>query len=111
VYSVNHRLFRICDNFGRSICRRGRQTIRTTAPPDRGDKKRGLHIHGRGSYDFCLGSWALTFQREQFVQRSPGTSDFDLGGNPSAGSAPSSIWLKNEISSGKAARVCRKKKG
>src|SRR5262249_27012988 len=28
------------DNFGRSICRCGRQTVRTTAPPVGGDKKR-----------------------------------------------------------------------
>src|SRR4029450_13955189 len=43
-----------------------------------GDKKRGLHIHGSGCYDFCLGSWALTFKREQLVQRSPGTSELDV---------------------------------
>src|SRR5262249_8552916 len=76
-----------------------------------GDEKRGLHIHGSGCYDFCLGSWALAFKREQFVQRGPGTSDLDLGRNPPAGSASSSIRLRNETGSGKAARICRKKKG
>jgi hypothetical protein len=73
VYSVDHRLLRICDNFGRSIFRWARQTVPTTAPPDGGDKKRSLHIHGSGCYDFCLGSWAITFKREQLVQRRPRT--------------------------------------
>src|SRR5215475_2448074 len=101
----------IRDNFGRSIRRCNGQTTGARTPPNGGDKKPGLGIYGSGCYNFCARSWTPALERQQLVQRCARTSHHALGGNPSIGSTPPSIWIRYEVSSGKAARIRGEKKG